>query len=207
MIITYPAGILETNCYLLVVGSQAVVIDPADDVTRFLHKETTAKGVTLTAALYTHGHIDHVSGLPSVKKNFPGIPHYLYEADAELIDNISQQAAFLGLTDTAPVRRADFTLFNNADALPLPSYIKAVHTPGHSPGGVSYITDDAVFCGDLLFCEGVGRTDLFGGDFQALTDSIQKRIFTLKDSTTVYPGHGPSSSVGHEKRHNPFVRP
>lgn len=202
---THPVGMIQANCYIL--GDEktreAVVIDPGGDVP-VLVRSLEAAGLKTVAILATHGHFDHVEGLAQLKQAV-GAPIYLHRDDLPLVQSMSSQGTMFGVkVQQAPdpdhyVVEGDTIAFGGLR-------LEVLHTPGHSPGSVCYRIGDQVFVGDLLFAGSIGRTDLAGGDYATLLRSVREKIFTLGDATTVYPGHGPATTVGTEKRSNPFFQ-
>ena len=163
-----------------------------------------AAGLKAVAILATHGHFDHVEGLAQLKQAV-GAPVYMHRDDLPLVRDMSNQGAMFGMqVQQAPdpdhyVVEGDTVAFGSLR-------LEVLHTPGHSLGSVCYRIDEQVFVGDLLFAGSIGRTDLAGGDYATLLRSVREKIFTLSDATTVYPGHGPATTVGAEKRSNPFFQ-
>lgn len=197
-------GPLETNCYLVYCSKslEAVIIDPgaeAEKLFPIIHE----LGLRLKAILNTHGHIDHVGANRDFKEKF-GLPIYLHPADQALLQRSQQLELSLLLGAKEPpapdVNLADGDLIEFGHIS-----LRVIHTPGHTPGSVSFLGDNYLFSGDTLFCGGVGRTDLPGGSWRDLERSIREKILTLPDETVVLPGHGPATTVGEEKRSNPFI--
>lgn len=197
-------GPLATGSYLVMNGNEAVMIDVGGDPTPVLKKLESDK-LTLTHILLTHLHYDHTMGVADLSnallsKQAVAPVVLLHEADEFLLDGA------VGMPDVAPFAYSQVPLgaqrFAGLDCTVL-------HTPGHTPGGVSYYFPAlaSVFVGDALFQRSIGRTDFPGGDTDTLFNSIRTQLYTLPDETTVYPGHGPETGVGDEKRANPFVRP
>jgi hydroxyacylglutathione hydrolase len=201
-VVTLPLGQLQTNCYLVICPEtrSALAIDPADQAGRVL-AAGRALGARIEQILLTHAHLDHIMGLPDL----------IEETSAKLIvhrreiEMLGQYARLFGLRrEQLPKLEPDVTLAGGEDLTVGSMRGAIIHTPGHSPGAVSLHIGDTVFTGDTLFAQGVGRVDLPGGDHQVLLASIEK-LFLLPDETVVYPGHGPSSTIGAEKRTNPYV--
>ena len=202
---TLVVGMIQANCYVL--GDEetgdALVIDPGGD-TPVVLKALAARKLKAVAAVATHGHFDHVEGLASFKRA-TGAPILVHKADLPLIQGMTNQGLLFGIrVEAAPppdrfLEEGDKVAFGK-------HALKVIHTPGHSLGSVSLAVDKAVFVGDLLFAGSIGRTDLQGGDYDTLIRSVREKIFTLPDDTVVYPGHGPETTVGMEKRTNPFFR-
>jgi hydroxyacylglutathione hydrolase len=197
-------GPIMANCYIL--GCErtktAAVIDPGDEANRILTALAKSK-LTLKYILNTHGHFDHV-GANKALKSATGAQILIHASDAPMLTNLSAMAMSMGmaLEDSPPPDRtiADGDIISFGDI-----ELTVIHTPGHSPGGVSFYTDQIVFAGDTLFAGSVGRTDFPGGDFDQLKQSIQQKLFVLGDNVTVYPGHMGKTTIGMEKKYNPFV--
>ena len=201
---TLPVGPIMANCFI--VGCEetleAVVIDPGDEPDKIL-ASLAESNLQVKFIINTHGHFDHVSannGIHTATK----APILIHALDAPMLQQISASAANWGLSaEDSPA--ADRTI-DDGDTITFGKItFKVIHTPGHTPGGVSLFTDGHVFVGDTLFAGSIGRTDFPGGDFGTLKSSIQDKLFALGDDVRVYTGHGPETSIGYEKRTNPFV--
>ncbi|HEY9722377.1 MAG TPA: MBL fold metallo-hydrolase, partial [Oscillatoriaceae cyanobacterium] len=194
-------GPFQENCYLFVQNGELAIIDPGDESER-LKREIDATGAKPRLVLLTHAHLDHVGAARDLQKHYD-IPLYAPRDEIELLDNLPLQCQLFGLP---PLDRPEVDhILEGTERLPFGSgEIEALPTPGHSPGGTSYRVGDHVFVGDTIFAGGVGRTDLWGGSWPTLKESIEARLFTLPDHVTLYPGHGPATTVGDEKRSNPF---
>jgi glyoxylase-like metal-dependent hydrolase (beta-lactamase superfamily II) len=180
-------GPYQANCYVLGCKEtrEGLVIDPGDEVFRIV-KEISNNQLSIRYILITHGHFDHTGGASELKK-ITGAEVWIHPLDQ----------AGLGF-------QPDGHLFDG-QRLPLGTYeLKVLHTPGHSPGGVCFHANGADFTGDTLFAGSIGRTDFSGGDYQALLQGVRKKVFPLGDNTNVYPGHGPVTTVGRERKTNPF---
>ena len=204
-------GTLEACCYLVAPddGPDAAVVDPGGDAELIL-AHLRHQGLAARHILLTHGHIDHVAALHALAQALPDAQVAIHEADAAMLtDPSASLASWIGLPfePTEPDR-----LLADGDTLPLgPHAIEALHTPGHTPGGVAFLVrlddgPDIVFSGDTLFAGGIGRTDFPGGSYTQLLDSIRDRLLTLPDDTLVYPGHGESTTIAEERSTNPFLR-
>jgi glyoxylase-like metal-dependent hydrolase (beta-lactamase superfamily II) len=198
-----PTGPLETNTYVVAddESKEAIVIDPGGDVERITAR-LEALAVTLKAIVDTHGHFDHISGNRGLAEA-TGAPILVHEDDVPLFGKARATADFFMVEgeDSPPPQG----LLKEGDVISVGRHsFTVVHTPGHSPGGVTLVGEGKAFCGDLVFYGSVGRTDLPGGSQEVLLKSIREKITTLPDETVLYPGHGPETTVGQEKGHNPF---
>lgn len=201
MVNVITVGPFQENCYLLVQDGELAVFDPGDEAERLI-QAIDATGATPRYIVLTHAHLDHVGAAAALRERY-GIPLYCPRGETELLENLPVQCAMFGLPPQAAP--APDHLVDEGLSLPLGSAaIVAFDTPGHSPGGTCYRLGDHVFVGDTIFAGGVGRTDLWGGSWPILQASIEARIFTLEDGVTLYPGHGPTTTVGEERRSNPF---
>ena len=203
-IVTIPNGQFQENCYLLAeAGStDAVIVDPGEEPELFL-ATAEREGLQIREIWLTHAHLDHVVGVADIKAA-TGAPIFLHPADEPLYRNLPQQGLWFGLRLSAPPP-VDRQL-SHGGSLTLGSTVFQVrHTPGHSAGSVCFITDGIVFGGDVLFQGSIGRTDLPGGNFERLIQSIRDELLPLPDATVVYSGHGPATTVGAERRGNPFL--
>jgi glyoxylase-like metal-dependent hydrolase (beta-lactamase superfamily II) len=203
-IVALPNGQFAENCYLLGDRStrHAVIVDPGEEPGLFL-AELDTRGWSLQGIWLTHAHLDHIMGVRAVKEA-TGVPIHLHPADRSLYDALPQQGEWMGLPlQVPPPPDADLL---DGQVLRLDSHEFVVrHTPGHSPGSVAFLAPGLVLGGDVLFNGSIGRTDLPGGDFPTLMHSIQSVILGLPDSTVVYSGHGPETTVGVERMTNPFL--
>ncbi len=204
---TFPVGPLQCNCTVLgdEATGEAIVIDPGDEITR-IHNRLTALGLRLKQILITHAHIDHVGGALRLKR-LTGAPILLNENDLPLLQMMGAQAAWLGVAppETAPPDES----LTDGQQVGLEAYpAQILHTPGHTQGSVClhFIPLKMVIAGDTLFAGSIGRTDLPGGNFDQIIDSIEARLLPLPDDTKVIPGHGPATTIGAERRANPFLR-
>jgi glyoxylase-like metal-dependent hydrolase (beta-lactamase superfamily II) len=210
----FPAGAFAANCYLVAPapGEECVIIDPGQDAERGIEELLARYRLKPVAVLLTHGHIDHVWSVGPVC-GAKGIPAWIHPADRGLLADPASglalnmgQELFGGITFTEP---DDVRELTDGAALELAGVQLTVgHVPGHTPGSVTFRGGaddlDALFSGDLLFAGSIGRTDLPGGDHAAMLKSLA-RTLTLPDETVVLPGHGPQTSVGAERRTNPFL--
>ncbi len=200
-------GINECNCYLVAEGESAegVVIDPGADAEIILERCSSLK-LSVGKILITHCHWDHIGGVGEIKKR-TSAEICCHGEDLPFYDAVVEQLAFVGL-EGEPLPPVDRLLRDNEVIRVGGLSFRVIHTPGHSPGSVSYLINDVLFCGDVLFEGGaVGRTDLPGGSTSQLKDSIFKRIFSLPPGTVIYPGHGPPTTVRKEKKSLTFFDP
>lgn len=201
---TFHLGPLDNNAYLLVceASREAAVMDVGwePDVVVAALREL---GVQVRLLLNTHGHYDHVAGMRVVQAACGG-DYWLHPADRPLLDLLSEQGTAFGFPPASAPRDphdlADGQTLRLGD-----EKLEVIHTPGHSPGGVCFRHGETLWSGDTLFAGSVGRTDLPGGSFEALERAIRERIFPLGDAVRVLPGHGPHTTIGDERRNNPFV--
>ena len=204
-IIQMEVGSLGTNCYIAYCENtkKAVIIDPGGDAAKIL-AAVAREGLLVEAIINTHGHADHV--LANVKvQDATGAPLWIHSADADMLGSGSRNlSAFLG--GATSCGKAD-RLLSDGEILPVGDFsLTVLHTPGHTPGGISLLTDKTVFVGDTLFAESIGRTDFPGGSYSQLINSIKTKLMTLDDEVKAYPGHGPATTIGWERRQNPFIQ-
>jgi hydroxyacylglutathione hydrolase len=202
---TLAVGPLETNCYI--VGcektKQAAVIDPGDEAGRILAAVREA-GLKVTHVLLTHAHFDHIGAADEVVKA-SGAPLALHPDDLPLLQ--AGGGALLFDFQPPPIPAAVASLAAGQEIGIGELTLRVLHTPGHTPGHVTFYApaEGALFDGDVLFAEGIGRADLPGSSFEVLMRSISEQLMTLPDDTVVYPGHGPATTIGHERRSNPWL--
>ena len=202
-------GAYETNCYVLRSSEAAkdcLIVDAglgADKLIKFL-QEHNLNPVSL---VLTHGHIDHIEGIAGLRTVFPDIKVYIHKLDAEMLtEPHSNLSAMMGAAFS--VEPADFFLEEESVIEQAGIKLSVLHTPGHTPGGICLYCEDEgiVFTNDTLFADSIGRTDFPNGNMEHLLQSIREKLFTLPDETKVYPGHGPMTTIAHEKAYNPFLR-
>jgi glyoxylase-like metal-dependent hydrolase (beta-lactamase superfamily II) len=204
---TFSVPPLGCNCSIIgdPVSKQAIVVDPGGAAERILH-EVRELGLTVTRILHTHAHFDHFLASGEMK-NATGATLCLHEDDRELWDMLELQCRAFGVA-FVPVPPPDYWLKDEEKVSVGQVTAVALHTPGHTPGSMSFHVPEGrlVLAGDTLFRGSIGRTDLWGGDFDAIERSIRERLYTLDESTLVVTGHGPETEIGWEKESNQFVR-
>jgi hydroxyacylglutathione hydrolase len=198
-------GDFGTNCYIIQceeTGATAIV-DPGTPAP-WIKQHLTAHGLSISLILLTHGHLDHIGGVEWVK-SFSGAPVLVHPDDLDMLSDPFLNGSALFGGDPIKLDGVD-RLFGHGDLIELGNLrLKVLHTPGHSPGGVSFYTPGHLIAGDALFAGSIGRTDLPGGNYEVLKRSIHDHLFTLPDETVVYPGHGPTTTIGDERQYNPFL--
>ena len=201
---TVVVGPLQVNCYLVACPKtlEALVIDPGDEGDRVL-AAINALGWKVAGIVNTHGHFDHVGGNRALVAA-TGAELMLHELDMPLLQRAEVHAQLYGLsTEMSPppgrlLQDGDTVTFGALAA-------RVIHIPGHSPGGVALHCGDHLFVGDILFADSIGRTDLPGGDHEALVSGIRSRLWLLAGGTAVHPGHGPDTTIAREMKNNPYV--
>jgi hydroxyacylglutathione hydrolase len=215
----FELGPFQTNVYILWPkdhrpDADCWIIDAsfdADQVVRFLREHALKP----TRLLLTHAHVDHIAGIPALRAAFPGLPIAMHKAEGDWLSDAKLNLSGLsGMAITAGGARAD-TWLNDGETLTfrlgsgVPGVeVRVLHTPGHSPGGLTFYSESLgqALVGDTLFAGSIGRADFPGSDFETLASSIRTKLYTLPPTTVIWPGHGPSSTIGHERVSNPFVR-
>jgi glyoxylase-like metal-dependent hydrolase (beta-lactamase superfamily II) len=200
----FTGGVFAENTYLLVCAATraGILVDPGAAAPRAL-AEAKRRRVTIESIVLTHAHVDHVEGLAEAKAE-TGAPIHLHPADAELYGAAPLQAQWFGLA-MAPLPPVDRPLAAG-DVVRFGECALVVRfAPGHAPGHVMLVGDGVAVVGDVIFNGSIGRTDLPGGDLKTLMRSIHEQVLTLPDETVLHTGHGPDTTVGHERRTNPFL--
>jgi len=203
--VMYEVGMLLSNSYIVYDRDslQAVIIDAGDDAWKIL-QGVQEKRLKVLGIYATHCHFDHVLAVEDLRGAL-GCEFYIHPDDRELLASMKERSrSFLGIEVPDPPKPDGF--IEDGQTIQVGSnHLRVLHTPGHSPGSVCYLEGRLVFTGDTLFRGSIGRTDTPDGDTQRIVDSILGRLFVLPDDTEVLPGHGPATTIGEEKAHNPFV--
>ena len=201
----FDDGIYGAITYLIYDKSskEGAIIDctcAIDDIKEIIEKEK----INLKYALITHGHFDHVYCISQVKETFPSIQILIHKEDMVLLNNIKTQCSMADIEEIK-VPCIDGLLGDETHNLALGNKeIQVIHTSGHSKGGVCYLIDNILFSGDTLFQGSIGRCDLWGGSMAEIEKSIKEKLFTLDENIIVYPGHGDKTTIGYEKKYNPY---
>ena len=202
----FVLGPVATNCYIGIneETKECFIVDPATCPPEFVSYIKNA-GLTVKAVLLTHGHFDHIMGLDALLKEFP-VPVYAHEAERDVLESeqLNSSASMLG----QPYSFSGADYVTNRQELRVAGFeIRVIYTPGHTIGGCCYYIEKekALFSGDTLFRGSVGRTDLPTGSMGQLVSSVRDRLFVLPDDTKVYPGHMEETTIGYEKKYNPFI--
>lgn len=195
-----PAGIYSANCYILTdeISKEIVILDPGGDSKELINVISSIDG-NVKMILLTHGHLDHTGGVQDLV-NVYNCPVYLNKKDEDMLSE--EEPLFPYFIGN---KKVDGYLKDGDEFFIGQNKIICLETPGHTPGGMSFLVGDMVFTGDTLFEGSIGRTDFKGGDFETLLKSIKEKLSILPDDTVVYPGHGGKSTIGNEKKFNPFL--
>lgn len=198
-------GGMQTNCYILgdEVSKKCAVFDPAADADKILDY-VAEKGFTVKYIILTHVHADHIMGVDKLKR-LTGAELVAHRGDAEMLNDSGYTLSNLFLSP-APVSKVDIVA-NDGDVLELGILkLNIIHTPGHTLGGMCVLCKDVLVAGDTLFAQSIGRTDFPGGDYDILISSIKNKLMILDDDINVYPGHGMPTTIGYERKNNPYLK-
>lgn len=198
----FALGPLETNAYLVKDGKSALIIDPSSGCSELI-SSLQQQALIPKAILLTHGHFDHLLGIPEIIKHYPDLPVYIHSKDKIMIENAEMNGSvMLGLPFEY---RGNVVAFEEGTLTIGEFTFKVIFVPGHTPGGCAFLFENDCLCGDILFAGSVGRTDLPGGDGPLLIKGIREKLMTLPDTTVCWSGHGGRTTIGREKRLNPFI--
>jgi len=205
---TFSGGDFQENGYLVFCGENGpgIAIDPGASASAMV-RSLRAADVALEAIVLTHAHLDHVEGVPGMRDAFPDAPIYLHPGDHRLYEAVDLQARAFNLPMVGPLPAPTHTM-NHGDELVFGSCrFQVRHAPGHAPGHVILFWEEegVAFVGDVVFQGAIGRADLVGGDYLQLMESIRTQVLSLPDETRLLSGHGPETTVGWERRTNPFL--
>lgn len=204
-ILRIPAGVYAANCYLIYSEStkDGIIVDPggdAESITNYIERES----LNIKDIILTHGHGDHIGGVNELKESL-GAKVMIHQEDAELLsDGNKNLSATMAM---GPVEIVPDKLLNHGDIIEFGNLkAEVIHTPGHTKGGICLKVGDNIITGDTLFAGSIGRTDLLGGDYDTIIESIKERIMIYPEDIEVFPGHGGSSTIGRERASNPFLK-
>ena len=202
----YNTGFLGVNTYLLTdeVSKESIIIDLGGDFEPII-KDIEKIGSTLKYILNTHGHFDHLYGEGIFQKRFPNIPIYMSQEDNYHIERMQDDLKLWDFEKTPITVKPTKYIDESTELYIGSSKINIYATPGHSQGGLCFHVNNILFSGDTLFQRSIGRTDFHGGDYNTLINSIKTKLLILDDNTSVYPGHGPKTTIGEEKKYNSFL--
>jgi len=202
---TITVGMFAMNCYLIYddESGEGILIDPGGEAVRIIGIVDDHR-LNVSMIINTHCHIDHVAETKTIQDHF-GIPFYIHEAESALLNTLERQGEMFNMSVSGIPRVSGF--LNDGDTCGSGNLTgRVLHTPGHSPGGISLLFGMHVFVGDCLFFDSIGRTDLYQGNYQQLINSIRTKLLVMDDDVQVYPGHGPVTTIGRERRSNPFLQ-
>lgn len=200
-----PAGVYAANCYLVYEENnrEAIIIDPGGDADDIIVK-VEELGLDAKYIILTHGHGDHIAGVEAIKDRF-NIPVAIHKKDKDILEDSDRN--FSSTMAMGAVEVVADILLEEGDRIEFGGLIgKIIHTPGHTPGGITINIENCLFTGDTLFAGSIGRTDFPGGSFEDIINSIKDKLLIYPDETLVYPGHGVSSTIKGEKDNNPFLK-
>ncbi len=201
----FALGPFATNTYVVGHGTRCWIVDPSFGPAPVI-AYVRDKQLTVDAIVLTHAHVDHIAGIADVQKALGPLPVWIHEAEAAWLGDPERNlSSAFGMPVSLPHASR---LLHDGDELPMGDQTwRVLHVPGHSPGSIALARSGVVIGGDALFAGSIGRTDFPGSDFATLEAAIRTKLYTLPDATVVHPGHGPATTIGTEKRSNPYVRP
>ena len=198
-IIAMPVGIYAANCYLVIDNTtkESFILDPGGD-SDYIINTVTKHNAKINYILLTHGHFDHTGAAVALSEKYK-VPIYISKKDDELVvrnEHMFEMQNFSGKPNMHITEKMTLSLGK--------ATVRCIETPGHTPGGVCYLVEGNLFTGDTLFAGSIGRTDFYGGDLNTLISNVKNKLFVLEEFIKVFPGHGPESTIGREKKTNPF---
>lgn len=198
-------GLIQSNVYIVSENGEGVLIDCGCPPAKVL-EVAKSKNITLKHVILTHGHFDHIYYIDKLR-DLLDVKVHIHEKDSECLSDPDMNGlAHFPLQGSYTFKAAD-NLLKDGDVIEWSGLsFKIIHTPGHTKGGICILVDNALFTGDTLFNESIGRTDFPGGSLDQIIKSIKEKLYSLPDDTAVYPGHGPKTTIGYEKRYNPFCK-
>lgn len=202
---SYSLGIVETNCYIIEGEKELLVIDPGDNG-QFINKCIEKFNKKLSGILLTHAHFDHIGGIDDIVKKYEVDVYVHKEEKSWLTDTVKNGSKKFEAYQLPQVVQHTVPLVIDEGNHMIGEFeFEALHTPGHSPGSLSFVFGDFAIVGDTLFKGGIGRTDLYKGDTETLINSIEDKLLELDPNTTIFPGHGPESTISEEEMTNPYL--
>lgn len=202
---SFSVGPFPMNSYIIHDGNKenCLLIDPSDDLD-ILDNYISQNELKPIAIVNTHAHIDHIRFTSIIQKKYD-LPFYLHKEEIPLLENLQSQGAMFGMETADPPKLTHHLV--ETESLQIAGFaFKVIHAPGHSPGSMCFLFGNDLIAGDVLFKGSIGRTDLYKGDYDLLMHSIKTKLLTLPDNVNVYPGHGPSTTIGDERKTNPFLQ-
>lgn len=201
----FPVGPFQMNAYIIHQenNNECLLIDPGDDL-HVLEDYMQNKDLKPAAIFNTHAHIDHVRFLSRMQKKYD-LPFYLAKEELPLLENLQNQGNMFGIETAEPAQVTNYLVEGEKYDIAGLKF-STIHAPGHSPGSICFLFEQDLIAGDVLFYDSIGRTDLYMGSYEQLIDSIKTKLLVLDDHIRVHPGHGPSTTIGRERAHNPFLQ-
>lgn len=203
---TLPVGAIQTNCYIVESKEKnAAIVDPGDQP-ELIIKKLEELALTPTVLLLTHGHFDHIGGVKKLRETYPDLTIYLGKEELEIVNWSKSYLAQMGHAGSGEAVEEHAVLLADGDTVTLDELTFTVmHTPGHTKGSIMYLVEDAIFSGDTVFREEIGRCDLFTGSYETMLHTLGK-IYNLAGDYRMFPGHEEPTTLEHERQHNPYMK-